>query len=92
MGLCRAVFVAENWELLAPQLTAEPLGRLFTGALLFDTSALLYLMAPYALAVLLPLPAEWKARKGYGLTLRLLFMLAMVLIVVSNLGDALYFP
>ena len=92
MGLCRAIFVAENWGLLAPQLTAEPWGRLFTGALLFDTSALLYLMAPYALAALLPLPAEWKSRKGYGLTLRLLFMLAMVLIVVSNLGDALYFP
>ena len=92
MGLCRAVFVAENWGLLAPQLTAEPWGRLFTGSLLFDTSALLYLMTPYALAALLPLPAEWKARKGYALTLRLLFMLAMALIVVSNLGDALYFP
>ncbi len=92
MGLCRAVFVAENWGLLAPQLTAEPWGRLFTGSLLFDTSALLYLMAPYALAALLPLPAEWKARSSYNLVLRLLFMLAMVLIVVSNLGDALYFP
>lgn len=91
-GLCRAVFVAENWGLLAPQLTAEPWGRLFTGSLLFDTSALLYLMAPYALAALLPLPAEWKARSSYNLVLRLLFMLAMALIVVSNLGDALYFP
>ena len=78
-GLCRAVFVAENWGLLAPQLTAEPWGRLFTGSLLFDTSALLYLMAPYALAALLPLPAEWKARRGYNLVLRLFFMLAMVL-------------
>ncbi|MBR7052588.1 MAG: LTA synthase family protein, partial [Bacteroidaceae bacterium] len=92
MGLCRAVFVAENWGLLSPQLTAEPWGRLFTGSLLFDTSALLYLMAPYALAALLPLPAEWKARSSYNLVLRLLFMLAMVLIVASNLGDALYFP
>lgn len=92
MGLCRTIFVAENWGLLAPQLTAEPWGRLFTGSLLFDTSALLYLMAPYALAALLPLPAEWKARSSYNLVLRLLFMLAMVLIVASNLGDALYFP
>lgn len=91
-GLCRAVFVAENWGLLAPQLTAEPWGRLFTGSLLFDTSALLYLMAPYALVALLPLPAMWKTKRGYALTLRLLFMLAMVLITVSNLGDALYFP
>lgn len=92
MGLCRAVFVLENWGLLAPYLTAESAGRLLSGSLLFDTSALLYLMAPYALAALLPLPAAWKAKKGYALVLRLLYMAGIAAAVVSNLADALYFP
>ena len=53
--LCRILYVAVNWEIFGEGFTNLSLLSLFRGSLLFDTSAILYTNALYALLMLLPL-------------------------------------
>lgn len=90
-GLCRLVFVMEHWSLLAMQETTS-FTSMIRGALVFDTSALLFLLAPYCLALLMPIPTMWKTGKEYGYTLKTLYVTAVAIAVISNLCDVVYFP
>ena len=89
--MCRLVFVAEHWGLIAVN-GGDAFWRMCEGCWMFDTSALLYLLAPYALLVLIPAPATWKTQRGYRNTLRMLYMAALLLGIITNLCDVAYFP
>jgi phosphoglycerol transferase MdoB-like AlkP superfamily enzyme len=89
--MCRLVFVAEHWGLIAVN-GGDALWRMCEGSLVFDTSALLYLLAPYALLALMPVPTTWKTQRGYRYTLCTLYVVAIVVGIVTNLCDVAYFP
>lgn len=53
--VCRLVFLWSNWDSFATGFDKLELNQLIVGSLLFDTSAILYTNALYALLLLLPL-------------------------------------
>jgi len=88
-ALCRVEFVAENWHGLRGSLFQNSWADLLTGSLVFDTSAILYTNALYALLMLLPLhrteSAGWRsAAKG-------VFLVVNALCVVLNVADSVYY-
>ena len=87
--LSRVAFLAENWSVYSPYLTWKGAGQLLQGALVFDTSALLYVNAIYLLLELLPL--HIKERRKWTCGLRWLYVITNGLAVASNLCDAVYF-
>ena len=87
--LSRVAFLAENWSVYSPYLTWKGSGQLLHGALVFDTSALLYVNALYLLLELLPL--HLKERRRWTSGLRWLYVVTNGIAVASNLCDAVYF-
>ena len=61
--VCRLAFVAENWSLFGENLSWGDVPDIIRGSLLFDTSAILYTNALYALMMLFPL--HLKERQGW---------------------------
>ena len=53
--VCRVAFVFENWAVYSDTLFDNRLTDLLVGSLMFDTSAILYTNALYALFMLFPL-------------------------------------
>ena len=88
-ALCRVVFLWENWGAYAPHFAQLDKVEAWTGTLFFDTSAILYTNALYALLMLLPLP--WKRKAAWQSVAKGVFLLINSLAVVVNLGDAVYF-
>ncbi len=89
--LCRILFYAYNAPLLGPLAWADT-GTLLRGALLFDTASIAYADGLFVLLSLLPLPARIRAQRwwrsllyGYYVTVN------AVLVVATNLADAVYF-
>lgn len=87
--VCRIAYVAVNWPTFGEGFGSLSMDGLLSGSLLFDTSAILYTNALYALLMLLPL--HWKEGKGWQDCSRALFMVVNGLAVVVNLADAAYF-
>ena len=56
--LCRLVFFLVNYSTFAPYMSWNLAGQMLRGALVFDTSALLYLNSLYLVLTLFPL--HWK--------------------------------
>ncbi len=54
--LCRVIYVLEFWDLYAASWHDLSMGLLLKGALRFDSSAIFYTNAPYALLVILSYP------------------------------------
>ena len=84
--LCRLCFVWENWTLYAGE--SHEWGRLLTGGLLFDSSAIAYTLALYIVLMLLPVP--WRIHKGWQRVCRWYFVVVNGVAVVANLVDAVY--
>ncbi len=53
--ICRLVFLATNWSVFSDSITWSSLGEMLHGAWYFDTSAILYTNALYALLMLFPI-------------------------------------
>lgn len=89
--LCRAVFWCCNATLTGPFSWSDA-GTLLRGALLFDTASICYADGIFVLLSLLPLPFRLRASRGYQ---RLLFgyyaVVNILLVICTNLGDAIYF-
>lgn len=87
--ICRVTYVAVNWPTLGPALDANNWGDLFSGSLLFDTSALFYLNALVLLLTLLP----WhqKETPAFLQATRIIYVLLNGIGIVANLADAVYF-
>ena len=65
-ALCRVAFLVTNWDAFAPGFAQLDTALVIKGTLFFDTSAILYTNALYALLMLLPVPykerAAWASR------------------------------
>lgn len=87
--LCRLIYWAENASAFPSFWQGNPLRDLIAGAWKFDTSAILYTNALYALLMLVPL--HWKEQGWWQTMAKWVFMLVNGLAVVINLSDAVYF-
>ena len=87
--VCRGIFFLENYHLYKETWQQLSFGDIIKGGLLFDTSAILYTNALYALMMLLPL--HLKERNSWQSCARGLFILVNSIAVIMNLADAVYF-
>ena len=87
--LSRVAFFAENWSTFAPYMSWSLFKSMLHGALVFDTSALLYVNSLYLALMLLPL--HLKERDGFHKGLKWLFVVTNAIGVAMNLMDAVYF-
>lgn len=87
--LCRLAFVLENKDALWEGLSALPLLNVLAGCLAFDTSAILYLNAPYALLMLFPI--HLKETRLWQTVAKTVFLLCNGIGIAANLADCVYF-
>ena len=87
--LSRVAFFAENWSTFAPYMSWSLFKSGLHGALVFDTSALLYVNSLYIVLMLLPL--HLKERSGFHKALKWLFVVTNAVAVAMNLMDSVYF-
>ena len=87
--LSRVAFFVENWSTFAPYMSWPLFKSMLHGALVFDTSALLYINALYLVLMLLPL--HLKEREGFHKGLKWLFVITNAVGVAMNLMDSVYF-
>ena len=87
--LSRVLFFVENWTTFAPYMSWSLFKSGLHGALVFDTSALLYVNSLYLLLTLLPL--HLKERTGFHKGLKWLFVVTNAIGLSMNLMDAVYF-
>ena len=87
--LSRVAFFAENWSTFAPYMSWSLFKSMLHGALVFDTSALLYVNSLYLVLMLLPL--HLKERPGFHKGLKWLFVVTNAIALAMNLMDAVYF-
>jgi len=87
---CRLIYWAENRQAFVGFWSHNTLSDILTGAWQFDTSAIVYTNALYALLVLLPL--HWKERAAWHRMCKWLFVVLNGLCIAMNLADAAYFP
>ena len=87
--LSRVAFFAKNWSTFAPYMSWSLFKSMLHGALVFDTSALLYVNSLYLVLMLLPL--HLKEREGFHKFLRWIFVITNAIGVAMNLMDSVYF-
>ena len=88
-ALCRVAFLVTNWDAFAPGFAQLDTVLVIKGTLFFDTSAILYTNALYALLMLLPVP--YKERAGWQSVCKWLYVVINGVGVVLNMADAVYF-
>ena len=87
--LARVAFFLENYGTFAPYMSWSLAGSELKGALVFDTSALLYVNALYLVLTLLPF--HLKERRGFHRALKWLFVVTNAVAIAMSIGDAVYF-
>ncbi len=87
--LSRVAFFVENWSTFAPYMSWPLFKSMLHGALVFDTSALLYINSLYLVLMLLPL--HLKERPGFHAGLKWLYVVTNAVGVAMNLMDSVYF-
>ena len=87
--IARMVFLAENWNFYADNLTWPHFLEMMRGGLMFDTTAILYTNALWIVMVLFPL--HWKENKTYHNICRWVFVAVNILTLAVNLVDTVYF-
>jgi len=88
--ICRALFVAVNWETFAEPLQRLDWGQLLTGCWYFDSSAIFYTLSLYLLLMLFPL--HLKETRRYHSVVKYVYLAVMGISIVANLCDAVYYP
>lgn len=87
--LCRFVFIFENWNLYQNSFFDNNLYDLLCGSLRFDTSAIMYTNAIYALLMLIPL--HYKERNRWQNVAKYIFIAINAVGITMNLVDTVYF-
>ena len=87
--LSRVAFFVENWSTFAPYMSWSLFKSMLHGALVFDTSALLYVNSLYLTLMLLPF--HLKERPGFHKALQWLFVVTNAVAIAMNLMDSVYF-
>ena len=87
--ICRLAFLAENWSMFSANITWSSFGEMLKGGWMFDTSAILYTNALYALMMLLPrhLKENWR----WQFTAKCVFIVVNAISIAANLADCVYF-
>lgn len=88
-GVCRIEYVLENWDTFSQGLLENPWEDLFAGSLKFDTSAILYTNALYALMMLFP--CHLKENEGFMRVAKWVFVVTNAICIIANLADSVYF-
>lgn len=86
--ICRIAFVCENWSLYKETLFENSFWELLCGSLRFDTSAIAYTNALYALMMLFP--CHWKEKGTWQRSARWVFVVVNSIAIIMNLCDAVY--
>ncbi len=87
--IARVVFLLENYSYFSENLTPAHAMELFGGGLMFDTTAIMYTNALYA--VLMLAPVLRKENAVYHRICRWLFVAVNTLAFAMNMCDAVYF-
>lgn len=87
--LCRLVFLAVNWGMFAETLTWGSFAEMLKGGWMFDTSAILYTNALYALLMLFPI--HYKETDLYQKIAKWIYVVCNSICIVANLVDCVYF-
>lgn len=87
--ICRLVFLAVNWSMFSDSLTWQAFGEMLVGGWFFDTSAILYTNALYALLMLFPI--HYKESALYQKVAKWVFVVVNAVSIVANLTDCVYF-
>lgn len=87
--LCRILFVVVNWNVFSEGWDRLSVASMFEGSLFFDTSAIMYSNALYALLMLLPL--HHKERRLWQTMTRWIYLVINSIAIIMNLADAVYF-
>ncbi len=87
--IARVVFLLENYSYFSENLTLSHAAELFGGGLMFDTTAILYTNALYA--VLMLAPVVQKENAVYHRICRWLFVAVNTVAFAMNMCDAVYF-
>ena len=87
--VARLVFFAVNISYFADYLSWKLIADMLRGALVFDTSAIIYVNALYVLLVLFPL--HKKETKGYASFTKWTYILLNAVALAANLADCVYF-
>ena len=88
-AICRLAYVLENWTVLGSVFTGNGVADIVKGSLLFDTSAILYTNALYALLMLLPL--KYKETPTWQKVAKWVFIVVNGICIFVNLADSVYF-
>ena len=87
--ICRLVFLAVNWGMFSDVMTCGAFADMLRGGWYFDTSAILYTNALYALMMLFPI--HYKETALYQKIAKWLFVIINAVCIVANLVDCVYF-
>ena len=87
--ICRGIFVLEHYQMFKEGFGALSWMEVVKGGLLFDTSAILYTNALYALMMLIPF--HFKERSTWQSAARTVFIVINSLAIIINLVDTVYF-
>lgn len=88
-GICRVAYLLENWTALSEGFDTLSLWEAFKGCWMFDTSAILYTNALYAILMLFPL--HYKEKDGWQIFVKWIYMIINSVCICANLIDAVYF-
>jgi len=88
-GICRLAYLFENWSVLSAGFENLSFWEAFKGCWMFDTSAILYTNALYAVLMLIPL--HFKETKVWQTIAKWVYVLINSLCIIANLADAVYF-
>ncbi len=87
--LCRIVFFLVNYSTFAPYMSTDLFWSMLKGALVFDTSALLYMNSLYLLITLFP----WHVKENrlFHKISKWAYFIPNAVGVAANLADSIYF-
>ncbi|MBO4565129.1 MAG: LTA synthase family protein [Bacteroidaceae bacterium] len=88
-GICRLAYLFENWSVLSAGFDSLSFWEAFKGCWLFDTSAILYTNALYA--VLMLLPFHIKENHLWQSVAKWIYVCINAICIIANLSDAVYF-
>ena len=88
-GLCRLAYLFENWAVISEGFDQLSFWEAFKGCWMFDTSAILYTNALYAILMLIPL--HWKEKNWWQTMNKWMYVLINSVCIIANLSDAVYF-
>ena len=88
-GLCRLAYLFENWAVISEGFDQLSFWEAFKGCWMFDTSAILYTNAFYAILMLIPL--HWKEKNWWQTMNKWMYVLINSVCIIANLSDAVYF-